>query len=91
MAPRTQNVTVEDDTPERWLVKSRDGRRILFDGNEDDARAYVENNFPHIHAEPGNQYDGDPEPDVYLHSPDGEQSGFVAGEWSDYEDEDEDE
>jgi hypothetical protein len=73
-----------DDRP--WFVKSQDGRRIFFEGTEADARAYVERNFPHIHAEPGNQYDGDPEPDVYLHSPDRVQHGYAGGEWNEYDD-----
>lgn len=78
--------TVEDDAPEIWQVRSRDGKRVMFEGIEDDARAYVQANFPHVHAEPNTHYPDGPEPDVYLHGPDDTQHGFVGGEWSEYED-----
>jgi len=46
--------------------------RKLFAGTEDDARDYVENNFPRIHSEPGADYgDQSPVPDAVLVLPKG--------------------
>jgi hypothetical protein len=75
--------TEDLDKPQIFTVRTRDGKRTLFEGQEDDAYEYVENNFPHVHAEPGQTYGPDgPEPDVYVHGPDGERAGYFAGgEW----------
>ena len=54
-------------------VKSKDagGRvRVHFQGNEADARRYVEQNFPRPHVEPGSVAER-LYADVQLHSPDG--------------------
>lgn len=54
--------------------------RTLFAGTEEDARAFVENNFPRVHVEPGSG--NDPKPDVTLTDPQGTETTF-DGVWSD--------
>lgn len=62
-------------------------RRVLFEGTEDDAKVYVENNFPRVHVEPGSNYgEAGPPPDVFLEDDNNGKHAFVAGEWQDYED-----
>ena len=65
------------------LVKTARGRVVFEDDNEDNARAYVEQHFPHIHVEPGSGYDGDPTADVVLIDNDGDHHALVGGEWLD--------
>lgn len=73
----------------QWEVTSRDGNRRLFSGTEDDARDFIENNFPRVHAEPGQLYGDDgPQPDVVLVSPGqgnqkGKKEGFDGNDWKD--------
>jgi hypothetical protein len=58
-------------------VRNRSGR-VIFEGNEKDARTYVENNFPRMHAEPGAGVD--PSPDVEFFDPDGVVSHYHGPE-----------
>jgi hypothetical protein len=48
--------------------------KVLLDGSADDAREYVENNFPRHHGTI-------PTPDVYVEHDDGRQEHFYGGEW----------
>lgn len=62
--------------------------RVLFDGIEDDATAYVEQHFPHHHNEPGHPSAGDePTADVVMVDDADVTHAFVGGKWSevDYE------
>ena len=54
--------------------------RVHFEGPDDDARQYVENNFPRTHVEPGSGIE-DPQPDVYLQTDKGGKEQLVGGEW----------
>lgn len=56
--------------------------RKLFEGLEKDARHFVENNFPRMHVQPGNE-SMDVKPDVTLHGPDGSTDTFNSGWESD--------
>ena len=48
--------------------------RVAFRGSEKTARAYVENNHPRLHVNPGDDWGQDgPMPDVVLVTPDGEE------------------
>lgn len=63
-----------------WTVVSADGKRTYFEGTEDDAYSFVENNFPRIHVEPGVNYGEDgPQPDAYVMTPDGKTSHWYDG------------
>lgn len=80
--------------PVQWRVLPGDptDRRTHFNGTEDDARKYVEQNFPRAH---GSGFDDDPQPDVYVVSPEGIKHSFHAENgWHDHsediDDEDED-
>jgi hypothetical protein len=56
--------------------------RLLFEGNEADARTYVQNNFPAAHVEPPSQDPGIP--DVKLVHPTGKVETYHKhGGWSD--------
>lgn len=71
---------------ESWRVVSYDGRKTFFEGTEEDARAYVENNFPRVHIEPGVNYgDEGPLPDVKLTGPGNVEATFKGKNWSDTE------
>jgi hypothetical protein len=80
LAPKSDVKATKE--PDRWRVMTPDGNRVLFDGNEADARDYVEKNFPRVHVTPGQVYgdDGAP-PDVHLVGPSGKES-LNAGEWT---------
>ncbi len=59
--------TAKSDAPKQWSVITKDGSRTLLRGGEKDARSFVVNNFPRVHAEPFMDYgDEGPEPDVYV-------------------------
>lgn len=63
-----------------WTVKQNTGQhegRRLFEGLEDDARTYIERNYPRPHIEPGAGYD-ELKADVHLHSPDGVKEHFMG-------------
>lgn len=56
--------------------------RKLFEGLEDDARFFVEDNFPRVHVEPGSDYgDQEPSTDAVLVHPGGNVS---AGDGVEY-------
>lgn len=78
--------TATEEKP--WTVTTRDGDRRLFSGTEDDAYAFVEQNFPRVHIEPNTDYGDDgPQPDVFVNSGDGKKSfGFDGAEWVEYSD-----
>lgn len=64
---------------EQFKVTSPDGKKTLFQGLEDAARKFIENNFPRLHATPGSNYgDEGPQPDVQLLRPDGKSETFHA-------------
>lgn len=58
---------------DQWEVRGNSEmtrRRVHFASSlEDEARDYVERNFPRVHVEPG--VAGESVPDVVLHAPDG--------------------
>lgn len=57
----------DEGPPQNVKVTSPDGRRTRFEGTEEDARAFVQANFPRIHSEPGANYGDDgPPADVVL-------------------------
>jgi len=69
-------------------VVSRGGT-LLFAGTEQDARAYVEANFPRVHVQPGNV--NEPEHDAHVLAPDGSKAfyhGADGGGWRDSDNED---
>ncbi len=71
---------------EQWRTNPNGGR-TLFEGLEEDAREWVENNFPRPHLEP--QGGGDElKADVHLVSPDGTREHFLGKAWY-YVDDDE--
>lgn len=57
--------------------------RVVFDGNEEDARTYLEQHFPRLHVEPGSP--DEPAPDAVLVSETGTRSFYDGREWADYE------
>jgi len=60
-------------------VVTRNNGRVLFEGTEEDARTYVERNFPRAHAENFTDYGADgPQTDVIL-----DNGASYNGEWSD--------
>lgn len=76
-----------------WEVQTnpQDGSapRRLFSGTEDDARDFIENNFPRLHVEPGVLYgDEGPEPDAVLVAPgtgkNRKREAFDGSEWSEH-------
>jgi hypothetical protein len=48
------------------VVSASNENRVLFHGTEDDARDFVEQNFPRHHVDPAAPTMEEPEPDVYL-------------------------
>lgn len=54
--------------------------RTLFEGLEDDARVFVENNFPRPHIEAGGGHD-EVSADVHLVSPDGVREQLLNNAW----------
>lgn len=76
--------------PQQHRVVSRGGQ-LLFAGTEEDARAYVENNFPRVHVQPGSV--NEPEHDAHVLAPDGTKHhyyGADGGGWRDESEDDED-
>jgi hypothetical protein len=72
----------EDKEPARFRVTSPDGNRVIFDGLEADARAYVERNYPRVHVTPGQVYGDKGAPaDVHLVGPSGKEF-WNGSEWS---------
>lgn len=74
------------------LPSDTNKRHVLFSGMEEDARTFIENNYPRIHAEPQVHYGDDgPAPDVVMvpdgHKADSKEATFYNGHhWSDDED-----
>jgi hypothetical protein len=69
--------------PETFRVMSPDGRRVLFEGNEQDARDHVQQNYPRVHVSPGAVYGDDgPPPDVHLTSKSGKSEYWNGVEWT---------
>lgn len=74
--------------PQQYRVVSKGGQ-LLFAGTEQDARAYVEANFPRVHVQPGSV--AEPEYDAYVLTPDGTKHhyhGADGGGWRDDEQDD---
>lgn len=69
-----------DERP--WQVVSR-GNMLLFAGTEEDARKYVQDNFPRVHVQPGSV--AEPEADATLVNPDGGRSQWLTTDWKDVE------
>jgi len=69
---------VEDEVPAQVLTVGKP-QRLLFAGDEESARAYVENNFPRIHVDPGSVL-VNPRADVVLVLPDGSEEEFIGRE-----------
>ncbi len=51
---------------ETKVVSAANENRVLFKGTEEDARDFVETNFPRHHVDPTAPVMDEPEPDVYL-------------------------
>lgn len=70
------------EVSELWSVVTKEGKTLLK-GLEQDAREFVEKNFPWLHAQPGTL--DEPTPDVSVKSPDGTEATFDKGGagWSD--------
>lgn len=67
----------KDETPKVAKVRSTSQpTRVFFEGNDDDAFAYVEQNYPRSHSEETGA-------DVEVTSSDGKKHQFVNGEWQD--------
>ena len=62
------------------VVDSRNENRVLFKGNEDDARDFVERNFPRHHVDPAAPVMELVEPDVLLVLPNGQKEMFLGPE-----------
>jgi len=63
-------------------VKQVGSNRVLFQGNDEDAKEYVEKNFPRVHVEPGNVYGEEgPPADVYVTDDANNHEEFRNGEW----------
>lgn len=61
------------------VVRHRNGREaVIFDGNEDDARMFLQNNYPRVHVEPGSPDSG--APDALLKSPENDYSAYHGPE-----------
>lgn len=58
---------------DQWMVQTNnDQAKVLFEGTEADARAFVQQKFPRVHVEPGSLYGEDgPKSDVAVVSPGG--------------------
>jgi hypothetical protein len=65
--------------PATTKVVTADDKRVLFEGPDDDARIFVENNFPRPHIQPGVVSEGPAVPDVKLSTG----ATFDGVEWSD--------
>lgn len=64
------------------MATVKDARnRVLFDGTEEDAFLYVEQNFPHVHVEPGMPMPGEPCADVVVTDDSGVRQALVGKEW----------
>lgn len=71
----------ESPTDDRqWQVVSK-GSMLLFAGTEDDARKFIQDNFPRVHTQPGSV--AKPEADANLISPDGARSQWLTTTWKD--------
>lgn len=71
-----------DDTPKPVRVYTfANDRRVLFEGTLDDARTFVERNFPAPHIEPGVWTD-DIRPDAFIASGDSDLT-YDGKKWSD--------
>jgi hypothetical protein len=65
---------------ESKVVDSRNQNRVLFKGNEDDARDFVERNFPRHHVDPAAPAMESPEPDVLFVGSNGKQEMYLGPE-----------
>ena len=68
---------------ESKVVDARNENRVLFKGSEDDARDYVERNFPRHHVDPAAPAMESPEPDVYLVGQGGQKEMYLGPEEAD--------
>lgn len=71
----------EDKEPERYKVTNADGSRVLFEGNEKDARDHITNNYPRVHSEPGANYGDDGPPPSAVLSSSGGKEFYNGAEW----------
>lgn len=62
------------------VVSAANKNRVLFHGNDDDARDFVERNFPRHHVDPAAPAMEQPEPDVLLVSPGGAEEMYLGPE-----------
>lgn len=67
---------------EAKVVDSRNQNRVLMRGTEEDARAFVEQNFPRHHVDPAAPVMDDPEPDVLLIGSSGQAEMYLGPESS---------
>jgi hypothetical protein len=75
------------DKPESKVVDARNQNRVLFHGNEDDARDFIETNFPRHHVDPAAPVMEFVEPDVVLTGPGGQEMYLgpeSGGGWQKY-------
>lgn len=69
-----------------WKVRQYTGQhggkngRVLFEGLEEDARVFVENNFPRPHIEAGGGHD-EVKADVHLVSPNDVREHLLNNAW----------
>jgi hypothetical protein len=68
------------------VVENRPRGRTVHEGTEKTARAYVEQNYPRTHVDPGNVADH-PVADVHVVDPDGARTHYLGAEnddpWAD--------
>jgi hypothetical protein len=82
--PQDPNETYDEG--DTFKVVTADGKRTLFEGTDKDVAEYVQNNYPHVHAEPNMNYgENGPQPDVHVITPDGAKRAFVGGAWTEYD------
>jgi hypothetical protein len=62
------------------VVSAANENRVVFKGTEDDARDYVERNFPRHHVDPAAPAMEAPEPDVYLVTGNGKKEMYLGPE-----------
>lgn len=65
------------------VVDARNENRILFKGTDNDARDFVERNFPRHHVDPAAPTMEAPEPDVYFYSAAGGKEAYFGPEEAD--------
>lgn len=66
--------------PQLKVVRASNENQVLFHGNEEDARDFVEMNFPRHHVDPASPVMEDPVPDVYLVGQGGQKEMYLGPE-----------